>query len=86
MSIFGTTHAGVRWNTWSFSTCGAIDGHHLHGAGAGADHRDALAGELVVVVPARGVEELAAEALEALDVGQRRIDEAADARDDHARA
>jgi hypothetical protein len=59
------------------------DGRHdLDGAGAGADDADALAGEVVVVVPAGGVEEFALEAFEALDVGQGGIDEAADAGDD----
>ena len=37
-------------------TCGAISRHELDRARAGADHRDALAGEVVVVVPARRVE------------------------------
>jgi len=40
-------------------------GHELDGGGARADHRDALAAELVVVVPLRGVKRGAREGVEA---------------------
>ena len=48
-------------------------GDELDRARAGADHGDALAGEVVVVVPARGVEDGALEGAEALDVGELRL-------------
>ena len=48
---------------------------------AGADQRDPLAGEVGVVVPAGGVEELAAEGLDARDVGQVRLAQRADGAD-----
>ena len=44
-------------------------GHELHGAGAAADDADALAGEVVVVVPLGGVEEAPGEGAVALDGG-----------------
>ena len=44
---------GVRWNTSSSPTIGRDLGDELHRARAGADHRDALAREVDVVVPAR---------------------------------
>jgi hypothetical protein len=43
--------------------------HRLDRGGAGADHGDPAAGQVVIVVPARRVEGLAGEVLEA---GQRR--------------
>ena len=42
--------------------------NNLNAAGAGADHRHALAGEIVVVVPARAVNLLAFEFVQAFDV------------------
>ena len=42
--------------------------NNLNAAGAGADHRHALSGEVVVVVPARAVNLLALELLQAFDV------------------
>jgi hypothetical protein len=45
-------------------------GHELDGAGAGADDRDALAGEVIVVVPLGGVEGPALEVAGALDAGE----------------
>ena len=45
-------------------------GHDLHRSGTGADDADALALEVDVVVPARGVERLALERLHALDARQ----------------
>ncbi|CAM5497407.1 hypothetical protein STANM337S_03614 [Streptomyces tanashiensis] len=54
----------------------ALDlGHDLDGGGAGADHGDALAAQVVVVVPARRVEDLAGEVREARDVGDLRVGE-----------
>ena len=50
--------------------------------GARADHGDALAGEVVVVVPAHRLDHLARELLEAGDVGRLRVDERAE-RGDH---
>ncbi|GAA3194639.1 hypothetical protein GCM10020255_095870 [Rhodococcus baikonurensis] len=45
------------------------DGRHdLDGGGAGSDDGHALAGQIRVVVPARGVEDLALESVDALDV------------------
>jgi len=43
--------------------------HELDRRGAGADHRDALAGEVVLVVPLRGVKGVALEAVQAREVG-----------------
>ena len=51
---------------------------------AGADHRDPLARQVDVVVPAGGVEHLALEGLDALDLGQLRLREAAGAADHRA--
>jgi hypothetical protein len=42
----------------------------LHSRGAGADHGDALAGQVLVVIPAGGVHDGAAERVDAVDVGQ----------------
>jgi hypothetical protein len=53
----------------------------LDGRGAGADHGDALAGQVDVVVPARGVERRTREGLDAGHVGQRRLDQPAAAAD-----
>jgi hypothetical protein len=75
----GTTQAGVL-----DLVCDR--GHDLDCAGAGADHGHASAAEIVFVVPTSGVEELAGEALEALDVGPGRIDETAGTGDDDPRA
>ena len=57
--------------------------HELHRARAGADDRDALAGEVDVVVPQRGVERRPLEALPAGDVRVRRAGELADRGDEH---
>ena len=56
-------------------------GHDLDRGGAGADHGDPLAGQVVVVVPARGVEDLALEGLDALDLRQPGLREPAGAGD-----
>ena len=56
-------------------------GHDLDRRRPGADHGDALAGEVVVVVPARGVEHLAGEAVDARDLGQLGLREPAGAGD-----
>ena len=48
----GITHTGVRWNRCSDPTSRLDLGHDLDRRRAGADHRDPLAGEVVVVVPA----------------------------------
>ena len=54
------------------------DRDRLDGGGAGADHRDALAGEVDAVMrPSAGVVRLALEALGALDVGRLRQRQAA---------
>ena len=45
-------------------------GDDLDRRGAGADHRDPLAAQVVVVVPPRGVEDLSTEGVDALDVGE----------------
>jgi hypothetical protein len=52
-------------------------GHDLDRRRTGADDCDALAGEVVVVVPARGVEDLALEGLDALDLGEPGLRQAA---------
>jgi hypothetical protein len=52
--------------------------YELHRGSGGADHRDALAGEVVVPVPLRGVEHRAGEGVEAIDVGPRKVVEHAD--------
>src|SRR3954453_569381 len=57
----------------------------LDGAGAGADHRHPLAGDLRVVVPAGGVEDRSLEALGSGDPGQRRAIELPARRDEHVR-
>ena len=49
-SARGKIHGGVRWKRWSCATRGDL-GHELDRRRAGADHRDALAREVVVVVP-----------------------------------
>ena len=54
-SGFGRHQIGVRWKTVSCSTSGGDRRDHLHRRGAGADHRHALAAQVHVVVPARGV-------------------------------
>src|SRR5207245_2000289 len=51
----------------------------LHRGGAGADDGDLLAAEVVVVVPGRGVEGLAGEAVEPRDARRSRVREAAGA-------
>jgi hypothetical protein len=53
-------------------------GDELDRRGARADRGDALAAQVVVVVPARRVEDLALEVGEAGDVGQLRLDQPAD--------
>lgn len=47
-------------------------GHDLNGAGPGADHRDALAGKVDVVVPPRGMESGAAEFVQPVEVRNQR--------------
>jgi hypothetical protein len=59
--------------------------HELDRRGAGADGGDALAAEVVVVVPARGVEGLALELVQPLDGGDLRLGERAHAGHDDAR-
>ncbi len=58
-------------------------GHELDRRGAGADDRDAAAGQIVFVVPARGVKHRARERVQAREVGDRRIGQRADRRDEH---
>ena len=77
----GITHGGVRWKR-----CEVLDerldlGHGLDRGRAGADHRDAPAGEVVVVVPARRVERRALEVLEARERRDRRLAQEARRRD-----
>ena len=57
-------------------------GNELHRARRAADHGDALAGEVVVVVPARRVEHGAGELVESRDLGPGRIAEHPDRSDD----
>ena len=57
-------------------------GHDLDRRGAGADHRDPPAGQVDGVVPRRGVEQRATEALDALDLREARRGEAAGRRDE----
>jgi hypothetical protein len=57
-------------------------GHYLDRGGPGADHRDTLTGEVVAVVPARGVEDLAGKAGQAREVGERRLGERTGGRDE----
>lgn len=54
----------------------------LGGGGAGADHRHALAGQVEVVVPAGGVEDLAGEAAQSGQVGDLRVGERSGGGDD----
>ena len=56
-------------------------GDDLDRRSAGADHRHPLAGQVDVVVPARRVEDLALEGVDAFDVGQPRLGQAAGADD-----
>ena len=61
-------------------------GHDLDGAGAGADHRDALAGEVDAVVPLRGVERGARRSSSrALELGDQRDVQTAGAGDQELR-
>src|SRR5439155_6545992 len=55
--------------------------HELHRGRAGADDRHALPGEVVRVVPAAGMEDLAAEAFETREVGDDRLVQRAGADD-----
>ena len=70
MSSRGSTQPGVRWKTLTNSACLTSSGHDLDGAGAGADDGDPLAGEVVVVIPARAVDLVALVGVETADVGQ----------------
>ena len=63
------THGGVRWKTVELVHLRLDLRHELRRRRAGADDGDALAGEVVLVVPARGVEAVAREVVEAGDVG-----------------
>ena len=63
----------------------ATCGDDLDRRGAGADDRDALAGQVVVVVPAGGVEDLAGEGVDARDLGQLGLREPAGAGDQRRR-
>src|SRR5690606_27567550 len=58
-------------------------GHDLDRRGAGADHRHPLAGQIRLVVPARRVEDLAGEVVDALDVRQVRLTQRAHRRDQY---
>ncbi|ESU48605.1 hypothetical protein P376_3422 [Streptomyces sp. HCCB10043] len=60
-------------------------GDDLDRGGAGADHRDALAGQVVVVVPAGGVEDLAGEGVEPGYVGHLGVGERTGGGDDDIR-
>ena len=82
-SGWGMIHGGVRWKTFSCATSGWMLRHELDRRRAGADDRDALAREVVVVVPLGRVEGVALEALDALELGDRRLAQAADAGDEH---
>jgi hypothetical protein len=66
-------HGGVRWKYVHPADLGLDARDELDRRRAGADHRDALAGEVVVVVPLGGVERLPLEAVEAWDGGDRRL-------------
>ncbi len=57
--------------------------HQLHRAGAGADHRDGLALEVVTVIPARRMEGAALEILQALQLRNLRLVQLAHRRDQH---
>ena len=60
-----------------------LDG--LHAGGAGADHGDALAGEIDRFLrPARGMEGLSLKGVASLDAGQGRCGQRADRRDQEA--
>lgn len=48
-------------------------GYELHRACTSPDHRDALAAEVVAVIPLRGVEAVARELVAAVDAGKRRL-------------
>ena len=65
----GTTHCGVRWKTVSAAHLVAELGDHLNAGRAGADHADALAAEVDVLLgPARGVVDVALETVHAGEV------------------
>ena len=55
-SVWGMIHGAVRWKTCICCDVGRDRGHELDRRGARADHGDALALDVVVVVPLRGVE------------------------------
>ena len=61
------THGAVRWKRCSLLDLGLDLRHELDRARAGADHGDALAVEVVVVVPGGRVEERALELAQARD-------------------
>ena len=58
-------------------------GDELDGAGAGADNRDALAAQVIAVVPARRMEAVAGEAVQPGQAGDRRAVELAGGEDEH---
>lgn len=60
-------------------------GDKLHRAGAGANHRDPLAGQIVVVVPIGGVEGVSLKRVAALDARDRRFVELAGGDHDRVR-
>ena len=68
----GSTQPGVRWNTLTNSACLTSSGMIWIGAGAGADDRDPLAGEVVVVVPPGTVDLVPVVGVDAADVGEAR--------------
>ncbi len=69
-STRGITHGGVRWKRVSQGHVQGLNGgHDLDGGGARADHGDALAAQVVVVVPAGRVEDLPGEGVDPRYVG-----------------
>ena len=67
------------------ATLGAISGSELHGRGARADHGHALVAQVVVVVPGRRVDDLAAKVVDARMSGRLGRDEIARGQHQHAR-
>ena len=82
-SPLGMTQPGSRWNTYSCAHDGLDGGNDLRGRRARAHHRDDLVGEVVLVLPARGVELRALEVVEPRPVGVARDVQEPDAADEH---
>ena len=85
-SVWGMIHGAVRWKTCICSTSGAIAGTNWIAEAPVPITATRLPVDVVVVVPLRGVEHAALEAVQALDVGRLGIAQRAGGGDQHAGA